>query len=72
MKTKYYKTNSVVFKKGSIVHKLIIILEGRIKKFRSANFLAQAGQAWGENYLRTSNDVRLDDDIVVETESVLI
>lgn len=47
MKTKYYKTNSVVFKKGSIVHKLIIIIEGRIKKFRSANFLAQAGQAWG-------------------------
>lgn len=47
MKTKYYKTNSVVFKKGSIVHKLIVILEGRIKKFRSANFLAQAGQAWG-------------------------
>lgn len=47
MKTKYYKTNEIVFKKGSIVHKLVIIIEGRIKKFRSANFLAQAGQAWG-------------------------
>lgn len=47
MKTKYYKTNEIVFKKGSIVHKLIIIMEGRIKKFRSANFLAQAGQSWG-------------------------
>lgn len=47
MKTKYYKTNEIVFKKGSIVNKLIVIIEGRIKKFRSANFLAQAGQAWG-------------------------
>lgn len=39
-------------------------MEGRIKKFRSANFLAQAGQSWGENYLKV-NDIRLDDDIVV-------
>ena len=51
MKTRYYKTNEIVFKKGSIVHKLIIIIEGKIKKFRSANFLAQAGQIWGENYI---------------------
>ena len=71
MKTRYYKTNEIVFKKGSIVHKLII-MEGRIKKFKSANFLAQAGQTWGENYLKAANDIRLDDDIVVETESVLI
>ena len=51
MKTRYYKTNEIVFKKGSIVHKLIIIVEGRIKKFRSANCLAQSGQIWGETYL---------------------
>lgn len=67
MKTKYYKTNEIVFKKGSIVNKLIVIIEGRIKKFRCANFLAQAGQAWGENYLKSATNVRLDDDIVVET-----
>ena len=72
MKTRYYKTNEIVFKKGSIVHKLIVIMEGRIKKFRSANFLAQAGQIWGDNYLKNGDEIRLDDDIVVETESVLI
>lgn len=72
MKTRYYKTNEIVFKKGSIVHKLIVIMEGRIKKFRSANFLAQAGQIWGDNYLKNGLEIRLDDDIVVETESVLI
>lgn len=72
MKIRYYKTNEIVFKKGSIVHKLVIIIEGKIKKFRSANFLAQAGQTWGESYLKANNNPRLDDDIVVETESVLI
>lgn len=71
MKTRYYKTNEVVFKKGSIVHKLVVIIEGKIKKFRSANFLAQAGQTWGESYMKGMTN-RLDDDIVVETESVLI
>jgi len=51
MRTRYYKTNEIVYKKGSVVHKLIVILEGRIKKFRSANFLAQTGQYWGDQYL---------------------
>jgi len=26
MRTRYYKTNEIVFKKGSVVHKLIVIL----------------------------------------------
>lgn len=51
MRTRYYKTNEIVFKKGSVVHKLVVILEGRLKKFRSANFLAQTGQYWGDQYL---------------------
>lgn len=66
MKIKYYKTNEIVFKKGSTVHKLVVIVEGKIKKFRSANFLAESGQTWGESYL-TGNEVRLEDDVVVET-----
>lgn len=58
------------------MHKLLIILEGRIKKFRSANLLAQTGQYWGDQYLEGgemfNKDAKLEDDIIVETESVLI
>ena len=64
MKIRYYKVNEVVFKKGSIVHKLIVIMEGKIKKFRSANYLAQAGQTWGESYLHGSSETRLEDDVI--------
>lgn len=80
MRTRYYKTNEIVLKKGSVVHKLIVILEGRIKKFRSANFLAQTGQYWGDQSLNLEGngdnpfgkESKLEDDIIVETESVLI
>jgi hypothetical protein len=30
----------VVFKKGSTVQKLLVLMEGKLKKFRSANYLA--------------------------------
>ena len=46
-------------------------MEGKLKKFRSAHYLAEAGQTWGESFLNEAN-VRLEDDIVVETESVII
>jgi hypothetical protein len=40
MRIQYKKTNEVVFKKGSTVQKLIVVMEGKLKKFRSANYLA--------------------------------
>ena len=46
-------------------------MEGKLKKFRSAHYLAEAGQTWGESFLNEAN-IRLEDDIVVETESVII
>ena len=53
------------------MQRLVIIMEGKLKKFRSAHYLAEAGQTWGESFLNEAN-VRLEDDIVVETESVII
>jgi hypothetical protein len=43
MKITYYKPNDVVFKKGSIIQNLIVIFEGRLKKFKSPLTLATAG-----------------------------
>ena len=40
MRIQYKKTNEVVFKKGSTVQKLTVVMEGKLKKFRSANYLA--------------------------------
>ena len=37
MRVQHKKTNEVVFKKGSTVQKLLVIMEGKLKKFRSAN-----------------------------------
>lgn len=43
MKITYYKPNDPVFKKGSIIQSLIVVFEGRIKKFKSPITLATAG-----------------------------
>ena len=47
MKVYYKKINDRVFKKGTTVQKLIVVMEGKLKKFRSANYLAESGQIWG-------------------------
>ena len=49
-------------------------MEGKLKKFRSANYLAEAGQIWGESFLlnQANTNARLEDDIIVESESVII
>ena len=40
MRVQYKKTNEVVFKKGTTVQKLLILMEGKLKKFRSPSYLA--------------------------------
>lgn len=72
MRVQYKKTNEVVFKKGTTVQKLLVLMEGKLKKFRSPSYLAEAGQTWGEVFLNEGASVRLEDDIIVETESVII
>jgi cGMP-dependent protein kinase len=47
MKVQYRKSNEVVFRKGTTVQRLLVVMEGKLKKFRSANYLAEAGQTWG-------------------------
>jgi len=40
MKVQYKKANEVVFKKGTTVQRLVVVMEGKLKKFRSAHYLA--------------------------------
>jgi len=40
-------------------------MEGKLKKLRSASYLAEAGQTWGEAFLNESLNKMLEDDIIV-------
>lgn len=70
MKITYYKPNDPVFKKGSIIHSLIVIFEGRLKKFKSPITLASAGETWGDEFLDKNREIRIDDDIIADTDMV--
>lgn len=71
-RVEYKSAGRYIFNKGKTVEKLIVVMEGKLKKLRSANYLAEAGQTWGEAFLNESLNKMLEDDIIVETESVLI
>lgn len=70
MKIAYYKPNDVVFKKGSLVHSLVVIFEGRLKKFKSPLTLAAAGETWGEEFLDRNRELKLDDDVITDADMV--
>jgi cGMP-dependent protein kinase 1 len=66
-RVEYKSAGRYIFNKGKAVEKLIIVMEGKLKKLRSANYLAEAGQTWGEAFLNESLNKMLEDDIIVET-----
>ena len=54
MKISSYKSGSVVIKKNSENvnnHKMIIVIQGALKKFKNVNALATRSQIYGEEYL---------------------
>ena len=70
MKIVYYKANDIIFRKGSPIYKLIVIFEGRLKKFRSTSILASAGEAWGDEFLEKNKEIRIDDNVIAESDVV--
>ena len=60
-------------KKGTNANqKIVVIIEGSLKKAKSGITVASKAQAWGEEYLLDSNKQKnFDDDIVMETDGVL-
>ena len=53
-RVEYKSAGRYIINKGKTVEKLIIVMEGKLKKLRSANYLAEAGQTWGEAFLNES------------------
>lgn len=77
MKIKTYKAGNVVIKKaknGSLptIQKVMIIIEGAIKKSKNILPLATRSQIYGEEFLlETKNKGRHDDDIIMESNGIL-
>jgi cGMP-dependent protein kinase len=72
MRVLYKRNNEVVFYKGKTVERLLVLMEGRLKKYRAEHALVETGQIWGESYLSEGFNNRLEDDIIVDVESIII
>lgn len=72
MKISNYKNGDVIVKKGSPCNsKLIVVIEGGIKK-KSGAGLAKKGELWGDEFLKKENKSKTyDDDVVMDNEGVL-
>ena len=73
MKISAYKAGDIILKKGTVANqKIIVIIEGSLKKSKSGITVASKAQAWGEEYFLDANKNKtLDDDIVLETDGVI-
>ncbi|CAK82587.1 unnamed protein product (macronuclear) [Paramecium tetraurelia] len=73
MKISSCKAGDVILKKGTQANqKIIVIIEGSLKKSKSGITVATKAQAWGEEYFLQTNKAKiLDDDIVMETDGVI-
>eukprot|EP01017_Pseudomicrothorax_dubius_P023633 TRINITY_DN2520_c0_g1_i2.p1 TRINITY_DN2520_c0_g1~~TRINITY_DN2520_c0_g1_i2.p1 ORF type:complete len:815 (+),score=191.06 TRINITY_DN2520_c0_g1_i2:35-2479(+) len=74
MKIINYKGGDVVFQRGSPCTKLVMIVEGTLKKSRIGTVVATKGLVYGEEYLienARSNPKSLDDDIILENDGVV-
>ena len=60
-------------KKGTLANqKIVVIIEGSLKKAKSGIMVASKAQAWGEEYLLETNKTKIfDDDYVLETDGVI-
>lgn len=73
MKISSYKAGETIMKKGSGANqKIVVIIEGSLKKSKSGLTVASKAQAWGEEYmLEINKNKTFEDDIVMETDGVI-
>lgn len=73
MKISSYKAGEPIMKKGTNANqKIVVIIEGSLKKAKSGMTVASKAQAWGEDYmLEVNKNKTFDDDIVMETDGVI-
>ena len=73
MKISSFKANQCIFRKGVAgFQKIVVIIEGSLKKIKNGTIVANKGQCWGQEYLLEANKSKiLDDEIVMQTYGVL-
>jgi hypothetical protein len=73
MKIIAFKANDPVFKKAiSGCQKIVVVIEGSLKKLKNGAVVASKGQCWGEEFLLEANSNKtLDDEIVMQTDGVI-
>lgn len=73
MKISYYKAGDIIFKKTTPMNqKIIVVIEGSLKKAKSGIVVASKGSCYGEEFfLETAKQKTFDDDIVMETDGVI-
>jgi len=73
MKISSYKSGDIIFKKGTVANqKIVVIIEGSLKKAKSGIVVASKAQAFGQEYMLENNRTKnFEDDIVMETDGVL-
>jgi cGMP-dependent protein kinase len=75
MKINSYKSGSVVVKKNTENinnQKIIIVIEGALKKYKNINPIAVRSQIYGEEFLlENKTKTRYEDDIVMESDGVI-
>ena len=73
MKVSAFKANEPIFRKGIVgFQKIVVIIEGSLKKHKNGAIIASKGQCWGEDFLTEANKTKiLEDEIVMQTYGVL-
>ena len=75
MKINSYKSGNVVIKKNTDNvnnQKIIIVIEGALKKYKNINPIAVRSQIYGEEFLLENKiKTRYEDDIVMESDGVI-
>ena len=74
MKISSYKSGSVVIKKSTEANtsqKVIVVIEGALKKSKNMHPIATKSQIYGEEFLMETRAKNCDDEIVMDSDGVL-
>lgn len=74
MKINFYKSGNIVIKKNSDNHshqKVIVVIEGGLKRSKNSNAFVMKSQFYGEDYLQESKQKSTDDEILMDGDGIL-
>lgn len=71
MKITSYKAQESIFKRGVVgFQKLVVVIEGSLKKLKSGLVVAAKGQCYGEEFLKDPHKI-LDDEVIMQNYGVV-